>query len=215
MITHNPEAAAVADRVVRMRDGPDRFRLILAAFPAIFSLRNMMAESTPLRDTKLLAASAALGGGRGRAGANWGAQATSFFWAYERGTWQYDLIVIAILAFIFLTPRSWFSDRPTLQMTDLRHAPRNRRSQPGPGRPHLPRGRTPGRSLAPQKPEEAVPQILSTRLQQTVHRPIGGPGPRPRIKSCSDIRWWSSLSSCAAAPPAFDRRGLPRQSAAL
>src|SRR5579864_8158711 len=45
----------------------------------------------------------------------------SIFWAYERGSWQYDLIVIAILSFIFLTPRAWFNDRPTLQMTDLRH----------------------------------------------------------------------------------------------
>ncbi len=35
-----------------------------------------------------------------------------FFWTYERGTWQYDVMVILILAFIFLTPRSWFNDRP-------------------------------------------------------------------------------------------------------
>ena len=45
----------------------------------------------------------------------------SIFWAYERGSWQYDLIVVAILAFIFLSPRAWFNDRPTLQLTDLRH----------------------------------------------------------------------------------------------
>jgi len=45
----------------------------------------------------------------------------SIFWSYERGSWQYDVIVIAILAFIFLSPRSWFNDRPTLQLTDLRH----------------------------------------------------------------------------------------------
>jgi hypothetical protein len=43
------------------------------------------------------------------------------FWAYERGTWQYDLLCVAILAFIFLSPRTWFSDRPTLELTDLRH----------------------------------------------------------------------------------------------
>ena len=36
------------------------------------------------------------------------------FWTYERGTWQYDLMVAAILAFVFLTPRSLFHDRPTL-----------------------------------------------------------------------------------------------------
>ena len=34
------------------------------------------------------------------------------FWTYERGTWQYDLMVILILAFIFLTPRAWFHDKP-------------------------------------------------------------------------------------------------------
>jgi len=29
-------------------------------------------------------------------------------WSYERGTWQYDLFCLLILAFIFLTPSSWF-----------------------------------------------------------------------------------------------------------
>ena len=45
----------------------------------------------------------------------------TLFWAYERGTWQYDLLCLAILAFIFLSPRGWFNDRPTLELTDLRH----------------------------------------------------------------------------------------------
>ena len=35
-----------------------------------------------------------------------------FFWTYERGTWQYDVMVALILAFIFFTPRSWFHDQP-------------------------------------------------------------------------------------------------------
>ncbi|HSR66906.1 MAG TPA: hypothetical protein VLU25_03100 [Acidobacteriota bacterium] len=30
------------------------------------------------------------------------------FWTYERGTLQYDLMVLAILAFIFLTPMGVF-----------------------------------------------------------------------------------------------------------
>ncbi|MBS1833805.1 MAG: hypothetical protein JST65_13890 [Acidobacteria bacterium] len=34
------------------------------------------------------------------------------FWEYKRGSWQYDVIVAAILAFVFLTPRSWFKDQP-------------------------------------------------------------------------------------------------------
>jgi hypothetical protein len=35
------------------------------------------------------------------------------FWTYERGTWQYDIMVALILAFIFLTPRHWFHDQPS------------------------------------------------------------------------------------------------------
>jgi len=34
-----------------------------------------------------------------------------FFWNYERGTWPYDVIVLAIVAFVFLTPRNWFHDQ--------------------------------------------------------------------------------------------------------
>jgi len=33
-------------------------------------------------------------------------------WDYSRGTWQYDLMVALILGFIFLTPQSWFRNRP-------------------------------------------------------------------------------------------------------
>lgn len=29
-------------------------------------------------------------------------------WSYERGTWQYDVLCLIILAFVFLTPRSLF-----------------------------------------------------------------------------------------------------------
>lgn len=32
------------------------------------------------------------------------------FWTYERATWQYDLMVIAILAFVWLTPPAWLND---------------------------------------------------------------------------------------------------------
>lgn len=34
----------------------------------------------------------------------------AFFWTYERATWQYDLWVIAILAFIWMTPPDWLAD---------------------------------------------------------------------------------------------------------
>lgn len=45
----------------------------------------------------------------------------SIFWSYERGSWQYDVICLIILSFIFLTPSNWFHDRPQLQLSDLRH----------------------------------------------------------------------------------------------
>ena len=44
----------------------------------------------------------------------------SIFWSYERGSWQYDVIVILILAFIFLS-HPLFQDQPVLELTNLRH----------------------------------------------------------------------------------------------
>jgi hypothetical protein len=38
----------------------------------------------------------------------------TFFWAYERGTWQYDAAVILILIFVLVTPRTWFHDQPQM-----------------------------------------------------------------------------------------------------
>jgi len=35
-------------------------------------------------------------------------------WDYPRASWQYDVIVVLILAFIFLTPREWFRDQPRI-----------------------------------------------------------------------------------------------------
>jgi hypothetical protein len=32
-------------------------------------------------------------------------------WNYGRTTWQYDVLCILILAFIFLTPKSWFEGK--------------------------------------------------------------------------------------------------------
>jgi hypothetical protein len=87
-------------------------------------------------------------------------------WAYERGTWQYDLMVMAILAFIFLSPRNWFNDRPTLELTDLRHQQ---------GFVEMGHGKQGWRylvdarlveSFATTKPEDAVQIILSRQLHQ-------------------------------------------------
>jgi hypothetical protein len=37
------------------------------------------------------------------------------FWDFPRASWQYDVIVVAILGFIFLTPREIFRDQPKAQ----------------------------------------------------------------------------------------------------
>jgi hypothetical protein len=34
------------------------------------------------------------------------------FWSHDRGTIPYDLLVIAIVAFVFLSPPRWFHDQP-------------------------------------------------------------------------------------------------------
>jgi hypothetical protein len=89
----------------------------------------------------------------------------SIFWSYERGSWQYDVIVLAILAFIFLSPRAWFNDRPTLQLTDLRHQQ---------GIVEMGRVNKDVRYLLDarlvdsrgQKPEDAIPLILQEHLQK-------------------------------------------------
>jgi len=33
------------------------------------------------------------------------------FWSYERGSWQYDIMCVLILAFIFLSPNKIFQSR--------------------------------------------------------------------------------------------------------
>jgi len=35
-----------------------------------------------------------------------------FFWSFERGSWQYDVAVVAIVLFVLVTPTRWFHDQP-------------------------------------------------------------------------------------------------------
>ena len=42
----------------------------------------------------------------------WLAIRPALLWSYRRGSWQYDVVVVAILAFIFLPPRDVFDDQP-------------------------------------------------------------------------------------------------------
>ncbi len=34
----------------------------------------------------------------------------SFLWNYARTTWQWDILCVVILVFIFLSPKSWFDN---------------------------------------------------------------------------------------------------------
>lgn len=45
------------------------------------------------------------------------------FWDYARGSWQYDVIVGIIVAFIFLTPRDWFRDQPRIPTASITQLP--------------------------------------------------------------------------------------------
>ncbi|HTA51783.1 MAG TPA: hypothetical protein VK757_03290 [Candidatus Acidoferrum sp.] len=42
----------------------------------------------------------------------WRGIANTIFWAYDRGSWPYDVLVVVILIFVLATPRNWFHDRP-------------------------------------------------------------------------------------------------------
>ncbi|MCB9384573.1 MAG: hypothetical protein H6509_08155 [Bryobacterales bacterium] len=42
----------------------------------------------------------------------WAALRPTVLWSHRRGSWQYDVICALILAFIFLTPRTFFGDQP-------------------------------------------------------------------------------------------------------
>ena len=127
-----------------------------------------MAETTQLRD-EAVAESKPREDAAVRTSKPGGARQTLaniLFWAYERGSRPYDLMVILILAFIFLTPAAWFDDRPTLQLTDLRNhlgvVEVTRNSQGG---SYLVDSRLVD-ARAPQKLEDAVSDILESRVQK-------------------------------------------------
>jgi hypothetical protein len=42
----------------------------------------------------------------------WRGIVRTIFWSYDRGSWPYDVLVVAIIIFVLATPRSWFHDRP-------------------------------------------------------------------------------------------------------
>ncbi len=42
----------------------------------------------------------------------WRGIGRTIFWSYERGSWPYDVLVVAILIFVLASPRKWFHDEP-------------------------------------------------------------------------------------------------------
>jgi hypothetical protein len=75
-------------------------------------------------------------------------------------------MVLAILVFIFLMPRGWFDDRPTLQLTDLRNQQGVvELSHAKEGWRYLVDARL-VESLEPEKPEDAVQDILRSHLKR-------------------------------------------------
>jgi hypothetical protein len=42
----------------------------------------------------------------------WRGIVRTIFWSYERGSWPYDIMVVAIVIFVLLTPGRWFHDQP-------------------------------------------------------------------------------------------------------
>jgi len=52
-------------------------------------------------------------------------------WDHERGSWQYDVFCLAIILFIFLTPKSWFDHAEKLA-TQTASAIVRTQSPPGP-----------------------------------------------------------------------------------
>ena len=85
----------------------------------------------------------------------------TFFWSYERGSWQYDVAVGLILVFVLLTPSRWFHDQPQVGL------PVNAKQVElvsGPGQPEV--YRIDARVLAPPERTPALQNDLHNVMQQ-------------------------------------------------
>ncbi|HSR51816.1 MAG TPA: hypothetical protein VLV83_13385 [Acidobacteriota bacterium] len=77
------------------------------------------------------------------------------FWTYERGTLQYDLMVLAILAFIFLTPLSVFDGSFFRQSSDAGGEIQIEEEAPA---PHSARPEPSGESASKPSEDELEPE---------------------------------------------------------
>jgi hypothetical protein len=93
----------------------------------------------------------------------WQILSRTFFWSYERGTWQYDLAVLAILIFVLATPRSWIQDQPQVGVPA---APGQVQLVHDDGRQQI--YRVDARVLAPPAQTPALENDLHTALQKSL-----------------------------------------------
>jgi phage gp29-like protein len=88
----------------------------------------------------------------------------TFFWAYERGTWQYDAAVILILIFVLATPRSWFHDQPQMGLPSNTPGQVVLVSEEGENKTY----RVDARILAPPEQTPALENELHNALQKAL-----------------------------------------------
>jgi hypothetical protein len=89
--------------------------------------------------------------------------ARTFFWSYERGTWQYDVAVVLILVFVLLTPRNWFRDQPQVGLPAVPGEVQLISTEEG-----LQTYRVDARILAPPEQTPALQNDLHNALQKTL-----------------------------------------------
>jgi hypothetical protein len=88
----------------------------------------------------------------------------TFFWTYERGTWQYDVAVILILIFVLLTPRRWFNEQPQVGVPASATQVQHLASAAG----GLDTYRVDARLLAPPKQTPALENDLHNALKKSL-----------------------------------------------
>ncbi|MBZ5551993.1 MAG: hypothetical protein LAO21_04680 [Acidobacteriia bacterium] len=93
----------------------------------------------------------------------------ALFWRYARGTWQYDLMVAAILLFIFFTPRRIFHDEPLpLNVSDTVI----RESHQGSVQVYHLRAQVFSHYKEFQSDNQALTRVIQEELQKNLHRSV-------------------------------------------
>lgn len=93
----------------------------------------------------------------------------ALFWKYARGTWQYDLMVAAILLFIFFTPRRIFHDEPLpLNVSDTVI----RESHEGSVQVYHLKAQVFSHYKEFQADNKALTRVLQEELQKNLHRSV-------------------------------------------